>query len=285
LYALDYQHKQGASNDLYKQIEQLAQEKKEEGVSLSEALKNIDAAIQGWELDKQSCRDTGNKQGLDEANRQLKNLYAAREQVVEQSKHAEKEQNELRRTMSLHLKIMNDWFTMPFERRKLYTNLIVESVTMQEVAPHILKLILTFKPPIVGTITGYVLRENCGQHTWADAENDAIRTWYTTADRAYILQAIPNRKWMAIRVQAKELGIPRATWQNTSAIPAHLSYADWQRIADIQKVCTDFSTENGSGDVCYASWEPFSSVLLNPNIHQYPLHHQPGEYSPPGMMD
>src|SRR5262249_42264554 len=74
LSVLGCHYKQGAAHDLYRQIEQLAQEKKAEGVSLTEALANIDNAIKGWELDKQSSRETGNKQGLDEANRQLRNL-------------------------------------------------------------------------------------------------------------------------------------------------------------------------------------------------------------------
>ena len=75
LYALDFRHQQGLQDSLYEQLEAMAQEKRAEGVSLGTALKNIDIAIHGWELDKVSSRETGNKTGLDEANRELARLY------------------------------------------------------------------------------------------------------------------------------------------------------------------------------------------------------------------
>ena len=175
LSALDQRYKQGLSDDLYQQLEALAQEKQSEGVSLDTALKNIDAAIKGYELDKQSCRETGNKQGLDTANRELKNLYAARAQVLEKAAQAEKEQADLQETLGLHQQVIENWWELPFERQKRYVTLIVASVTMEEVSPHVLKLVLTYKPPIQCTLTGYVLRNNCGQHAWTDEDNTAIR--------------------------------------------------------------------------------------------------------------
>ena len=54
LYALDFRHQQGLQDSLYEQLEAMAQEKRAEGVSLETALKNIDASIHGWELDKVS---------------------------------------------------------------------------------------------------------------------------------------------------------------------------------------------------------------------------------------
>ncbi len=278
LAVLEYRHVQGVVDDLYQQIETLAQEKKAEGVSLIEALKTIDNAIKGWELDKQSCRETGNKQGLDEANRQLRNLYAAKEQVLEQAKHAAKEVEDLEETKSLHQQVIDNWFTMPFERQQRYVRLIIAGVTMEEVAPRILKLAVTFKPPIMGSLTGYVMRTNAGQHAWTGEEETALRSYYTYADRAEILQAIPKRSWQCIRQQALEMGISRATWANTSGIPGHLSYNDWTRLAEIQKTCPDF----GIRDVLCLQ---FKGIVLNVNNKQGLPHHLPGEHSPPGMLD
>jgi hypothetical protein len=98
------------------------QQKQAEGVASVTALANIDNAIKGWELDKQSCRETGNKQGLDEANRQLKNLYAAREHEVQRVKEAEKECAELQEAQALHRMIYKQWDTLSFERQKRFVH-------------------------------------------------------------------------------------------------------------------------------------------------------------------
>lgn len=261
LSALDHRHKQGLSDDLYQQLEALAEEKQSEGVTLDTALKNVDAAIRGYELDKQSCRETGNKVGLDTANRELKNLYAAREDVLHKAAHAAKEQEELQETLSLHQQIIEGWYAMPFERQRRYASLIVGAVTMEEVSPHILKLVITYKPPIQCTLTGYVMRNNCGQHAWTDEENRIIDNRYFTADRLDILKALPNRTWLSICQQANGMGIQRATRENTSQIPLKRTYADQQLIERLQAGYPLFGKVL-HGAVVSGVWEPFDSALL-----------------------
>jgi len=270
LYALDQRHKQGLSDDLYQQLEALSQEKQTEGVTLDDALKNIDAAIKGYELDKVSCRETGNKVGLDTANRELKNLYAARAQVLERAAQAEQEQADLQETLSLHQQIIEGWYQMPFERQRRYATLIVASVTMEEVSPLVLKLVLTYKSPILCTLTGYVLREHCGQRGWTDEENTILNSKYPTADRAAILQAIPNRTWLSIGQQARTLGLKRATGANTAAIANNSTYADAQLIQSLQGAYPLFG-KILHGAVVGGAWEPFDSASLNYTIGEYPL--------------
>jgi hypothetical protein len=67
---------------------------------------------------------------------------------------------------------------MPFERQVTYLNLIVESVTIDEISPHICKLALSFKPPIVGTLTGYLMRPHGEPIKWRDEEKEAIQQLY-----------------------------------------------------------------------------------------------------------
>ena len=284
LSALDQRHKQGLSDDLYQQLEALSQEKRSEGVTLDTALKNVDAAIKGYELDKVSCRETGNRQGLDTANRELKNLYAAREDVLQKAAHAAKEQEDLQETLSLHQQVIADWYQMPFERQRRYASLIVASVTMEEVSPHVLKLVLTYKSPILCTLTGYVLREKCGLRTWTDEENGFIHTLYPSADRAVILQAIPNRTWQSICQQAIVLGIGRRTILNTSGIANNRAYADAQLLDSLQAGYPLFG-KILHGVVVGGAWEPFDSAVLNTNISQHMLHRQIIEYSLNDKMD
>jgi hypothetical protein len=117
--------------------------------------------------------ETGNRQGLDAANRELARLYQAREDVSRKAERIAQEQTALQKTLSLHERVIADWYTMPFERQVTYLNLIVESVTIDEISPHICKLALTFKPPIVGTLTGYLMRSHGEPIKWRDEEKEA----------------------------------------------------------------------------------------------------------------
>jgi hypothetical protein len=248
-------------------------------VSLESALKNIDAAIRGWELDKESCRETGNRQGLDTANRALKDLYAAREDALPKTQRAAKEQADLQETLSLHEEVIENFWKWPIGRQQRYVSLIVESVTMEEVSPHVLKLAMTFKSPIDCTLTGYVLRSNSGQRKWTDEELCMLQTFYPTADRADILQAIPNRSWQCIRQQALEMGISRFTWENTSGIPNHLTYTDIQLIESLQAEYPLFGTCIGKWNApIIGVWQLFDSAVLRFSNKQDLIHHQPVEY-------
>jgi hypothetical protein len=61
-----------------------------------------------------------------------------------------------------------------------------------------------------------------------DEENNILRNLYPTSDRMDILKALPRRNWNSITEQARseELNLSRTTFQNTSDIPADMSYAD-----------------------------------------------------------
>ena len=240
------------------------QEKQAEGVASVTALANIDNAIKGWELDKQSCRETGNKQGLDEANRQLKNLYTTREHEVQRAKEAEKECAELQETQALHRMIYKQWDTLSFERQKRFVHLLIERVDLQEVSPHVVQLDITFKPPIAGTMQGFVWREDGGNKKWSDHENKVLAQLYPTADRAKIIQALPMRSWQAIRDQANVMGIARSTWYNASTVSKNQAWADQQIIPRIRGAYPEFGT------FVTVAWEPFRTLNLY-DLYNTPL--------------
>jgi hypothetical protein len=182
--------------------------------------------------------------------------------------------------------VIEDWYQMSFERQKRYVTLIVESVTMEEVSQHVLKLVLTYQPPIVCTLTGYVLREKCGLRAWTDEENQSIRTLYPLADRANILKAIPNRTCASIRQHAMEMGVTRSTWLDSSGIGVNRTCADTQLIESLQAEYPLFGKSVGAKKAHVAGvWQPFDSAVLKINNTQGLIHHQPCEYSLPGMKD
>ncbi|MGZ3616983.1 MAG: hypothetical protein ACXWOL_08990 [Ktedonobacteraceae bacterium] len=263
LYALDFRHQQGLQDSLYEQLEAMAQEKRAEGVSLGTALKNIDTAIHGWELDKVSSRETGNKTGLDEANRELARLYQARADVIAKEKEALLEEEKIAETKSLHNQVIERWYQMPFELQQRFVRLIVKSVTMVEISPHILRMELTYKPPIGIMQTGYVLRKHGDKPPWLDAETQVIRQLYPQADRAAILKAIPKRTWLSIRAQAEHMGVKRETSEDTSGIPMYLSFVDYEQVESLQGEYIRFGKPLRRGGVVDAVWQNFDSAVLD----------------------
>jgi hypothetical protein len=84
-----------------------------------------------------------------------------------------------------------------------------------------------------------------------------------------------------------EKGVTRSTWENTSHIPNTSSYADTQLIESLQAEYPFLGKTIGKqlkvpiGGV----WQPFDSAVFNVSNKQALPHHQPGEHSPPGMLD
>lgn len=259
---IDMRHHQGLQDSLYAQIQSLVQEKAAEGTKLSTAVENIDLALKGWELDKQSCRDTGNKNGLDEANRQLKKLHDARAALVQKATDAERERTALEETQALHMHVASEWFTMPFERQQRFVTLLIQSLDMVQVSPHLLALTLVFKPPVGITLHGFLFRKHGERVAWTDAELSFIKDFYPSADRLDILKALPNRTWEAIKFQATTLGLQRLTRKNTSNISVHHTYTDHQIM---QKAREEWQFYNLIHFVDV--WQPFDAALLE-SIHK-----------------
>src|SRR5260370_38302026 len=76
---------------LAQRIRAVQQEVKQRATNFQAKLAVIDNGIRGWELDKQSSRDTGNKPGLAEANKQLVILAPHRAAWVEEMERASKD--------------------------------------------------------------------------------------------------------------------------------------------------------------------------------------------------
>ncbi len=226
LIALEQRRKEGLQDSLHEQLTALQQKKQEETTTLDTDLVNVNAAIAGWELDKVSSREQGNKQGLDEANRRLKGLYTERDRLQSKGKKVESERQEIVKTRSLLRQAEANWNAMEFENKQRFVKLLVETINIQDVTPHILKIDILLKAPFSATMTGHMYRYHPGKPAWTDEEIDALKVLYPCADRAVILEALPVRSWLSIVSQANVLGVSRATRLNTSALENGMTIAD-----------------------------------------------------------
>ncbi len=242
LVALKQRHKDGLQDSLHEQLTALQQEKTEEVVHLDSALANIDKAIRGWELDKQSSRETGNKAGLDEANKQLALLYAAKQALQMKASRAEIEQAEIAECRSLHQQAVNRWDSLKFEKQRRFVKLIVAHANITEVSPHILRLDITLNQPLHATMTGYLYRQRGSREGWSEEEKRTLRRLYTYADRRDILQALPDRVWDNIVSMAGDMGLQRATYLNTSGIDNRLTYSDYVLLQELNRFRLEVDT-------------------------------------------
>jgi hypothetical protein len=227
LVALKQQQRNGLQNELHAQIDALQQRKASEGKTLSSQLQGIEKSIKGYELDKQSARDTQNKRALDEANRQLNILYAAKDDLESQIKALGTETDDLTETKLLLRDALDMWHTWRFDTKKRFLHLTVQHIDITAVSPHILRITIDLKAPINGYVVGHMYRQHGAMLQWTDEETDVIRQLYPHADRVDILKALPDRSWDSIIKQANHKGIERYTRLNTSGIADNITYADY----------------------------------------------------------
>jgi Recombinase len=219
-------------NKLVEAVEQAKEQSVEKRTSTKEDLERVLSGIHGWELDKESCRNTGNVHGLNEANTQLAILYARRDSIQTELNRAEYLVDCASKLTTLVQKACEKWDRWPFEQRRLLTKLLVRYADVREVSPHILKLEVIFNYwPHQMSMCFY--RSHGSKETWSDTENDILKRMYKSADRLDILKSLPSRNWGAILMQAKELGLERATILNTSDIPLKMSYSDRQMLREL----------------------------------------------------
>jgi hypothetical protein len=226
LSALEIRKRDGAVDSLYEQLVVLQGEKAAESMDVQKQLANIDKAIRGWELDKQSAREQGYKPGLDEANRQLKRLHADREALETRMQRAEREKTELEKTKSLLAVAAQQWEKWPFEQKRRFVRLLVASANIREVSPHIVRLDVQLKPPLGQMLVGHIYRTHGSRGAWTPEEEEILRRLYPQSDRKDVVLALPRRSWRNCLFHAMVLKLQRTTHLNTSEIDENVSYED-----------------------------------------------------------
>lgn len=224
----------GLEDGLNKLWEASYQEKTQAAQDFTRQLAQIDKAIRGWELDKQSAREQEYKPGIDEANKQLKRLHEAKAALQAKAERAIMEAAELAESQDLIKEALHQWETMPFDRKRRFVRLAVEQANVSVVSPHVLRLDITLRDPFYCTSSRYIYCLHGRRSVWSTQEMDTLRAMYPQANKQAILEALPTRSWKNIIRQAGEIPVLRGTRQhNTTVIHKSLSYADATFLASL----------------------------------------------------
>lgn len=218
----------GVQSDVDEQVEALLVEKTEQLVDYDEQLATIDTGINEWELAKRVSMREQDEPGVTEAVRNLKRLRSDRATVEEAREQAGKEAALLSESTELINEALVRYTTMTIEQRRRLIRLFVSCADIVEETPHILKLTLHFtRIPLQPTpMVVFFYRTSGSRPAWTEAENEILRTMYTHADRADIMEALPVRTWESASLQARALGLSR-TWRRDPAdIPENMTHAD-----------------------------------------------------------
>jgi len=147
--------------------------------------------------------------------------------VEAKSKLASTEKEDLEECKSLLDVALYHWHDLKFERKQRFVKVMVKRVEIEELSSHILELTIELLPPFPYTLYCYSFRHRGNKHAWTDEEKDILKLVYNHADRADILEALPDRSWAScIRQGAGRMGLTRDTALNTSGIHPELSWQD-----------------------------------------------------------
>ena len=234
LATLELRHRQGLQDSMYDQLNELQEKKEEEVISLEQALENIDKRIRQIERDKRLASEQDYEQGVIDAMKELKHLYADRKAVEAKARQADTEEAELAECKTLIQCAVENWNGLPFERQHRFAQLCVLRANISKVAPHFVKLEVDLKEPLGCTLTGHIFRSRGKRPlAWNKDEEEVLCRMYQHSNRLEILQALPGRSWVSVENHASEMHLKgvmhleRHKRDTTSAVHEALTYDDY----------------------------------------------------------
>jgi len=126
-------------------------------------------------------------------------------------------------------KLSPHWDKLLIEDRIMLVEALTERVFIDYMSPHWMRVIIQWRDPEWGRDVGYLWRMYGSSPSWTDEDNEIVRQFYASDDRATLMGRLPARSWTAILVQGHALKLHRSTQSvNNTVIPKHLSLSDWQ---------------------------------------------------------
>lgn len=119
------------------------------------------------------------------------------------------------------------WDKKDFADRKDFVNLFLSQATIQVITNHWIQLDLYWSIPGWGVETLFIYRTKSNGDVWTQAEQELLKAHYEKSPREVLLQALPQKSWLAIKYEAMVLGL-RRTSQSGCFLPARLTWSDWQ---------------------------------------------------------
>lgn len=217
---------QGAA--LQEHLTSLQNERDQQLVSVAEQITEAKQQIAKWDRSKRIAQEEGYEAGEREAVRELKSKHAVLRELELKEEQAAVDDADLVELVELLFRASVGWSELTFAKKQRFIRLSTRSITLKGASNHFLELEIVWKGPYSRIDVGYIWRvRGTGGH-YSDEENEVIRELYPVADRAEILERLPDRNWIGIQAQARELGLSRRgrTCGNSSSVHQDLSLAD-----------------------------------------------------------
>jgi hypothetical protein len=126
------------------------------------------------------------------------------------------------------------WAGWTLEERRSFIHMVTESITLEELAPGWLMLVIVWSP-LMGFVDsvvsdyraaeiGYIWRRS--GDPWTDDEIALLRENYPTKPRAELIKLLSTRSWLAIMARAGGLGVARLASADPLPIPKNMSLSD-----------------------------------------------------------
>ncbi|HEX6478729.1 MAG TPA: recombinase family protein [Ktedonobacteraceae bacterium] len=132
------------------------------------------------------------------------------------------------------------WEKWTIDERRQFIRLVTDSITLEELAPGWLRLVIVWSPLMgftwpgarVSVVdTGYIWRR--GGEAWTNADLTRLREAYPTGNREELLHMFPTRSWLALARQAELAGVRReVVGREVLSVPNDMSLSDYHLIKE-----------------------------------------------------
>ncbi len=166
---------------------------------------------------------------------ELRENLLERKRLTRQLEALEKKVNEAAATKKDLQDIENDlleantlWPKWDTEKRQRFIRLVTQSITFDVIADGWLQLTIQWSPflGINATDIAILWRQRGTSGVWTNEENALLQEHYPHARRAWLLEQLPRRTWLAIVSQASRLKIKRQYSSSDTDLPAWMSLED-----------------------------------------------------------
>jgi hypothetical protein len=140
-------------------------------------------------------------------------------------------------------------------RKQKLAKLITESVTIEEVSVHWLRLTVLWRGPLANRPDVCLIWRQRGKRSeeWKPEEDEYIKANYPDGDKLSMLEALPSRSWNIIYQRALTLGVHRRV--NTfNTFPQNVTIEDLNVIPDREMALQLVSEAAKRGNRSYGIW-------------------------------
>ena len=140
-------------------------------------------------------------------------------------------------------------------RKQKLAKLITESVTIEEVSVHWLRLTVLWRGPLANRPDVCLIWRQRGKRSeeWKPKEDEYIKAHYPNGDKLEMLEALPSRSWNMIYQRALTLGVHRNV--NTfNTIPQNVTIEDLNVIPDREMAIKLIAEAAQRGNRSYGVW-------------------------------